>query len=78
MRSGLPNITRETATVGAIAKRPVLTDGIIQEREHLCLTVSFDHDVVDGAPATRFTSQLVRRLSKGDILHNVSTNAGNT
>jgi len=38
-------------TVGGIESRPVLHDGELQEREHLCLTVTFDHDIVDGAPA---------------------------
>ena len=46
-----------TVAVGAIAKRPVLIDGELQEREHLCLTVSFNHDIIDGAPATRFMNR---------------------
>lgn len=52
--------------VGSIVKRLVLVDGRAEEREHLCLTVSFDHDIVDGAPAARFVSALARRLSVGD------------
>lgn len=38
-------------------------------REHLCLTLSFDHDVVDGAPAARFTARLTELLESGDLLH---------
>ena len=57
-----------TVAVGAIAKRPALVDGGLQEREHLCLTVSFDHDIVDGAPAARFTSRFAELLSSGDEL----------
>ena len=57
-----------TVAVGAIAKRPVLVDGGLQELEHLCLTVSFDHDIVDGAPAARFTSRFAELLSSGDEL----------
>ena len=57
-----------TVAVGAIAKRPTLVDGELQEREHLCLTVSFDHDIVDGAPATRFTRRFAELLSSGDEL----------
>ena len=57
-----------TVAVGAIAKRPALVDGALQEREHLCLTVSFDHDIVDGAPAARFTSRFAELLSSGDEL----------
>jgi len=40
--------------VGSIVERPRLVDGTIEAREHLCLTFSFDHDIVDGAPAARF------------------------
>jgi pyruvate/2-oxoglutarate dehydrogenase complex dihydrolipoamide acyltransferase (E2) component len=31
----------------------------------LNLTVMFDHDVVDGAPATRFTRHLVELIESG-------------
>jgi len=41
-------------TVGGIGTKPRLIDGELQSREFLSLTVTFDHDVVDGAPATRF------------------------
>ncbi len=34
-------------------------------REILNLTVLFDHDVVDGAPATRFTHRLVELIESG-------------
>jgi pyruvate/2-oxoglutarate dehydrogenase complex dihydrolipoamide acyltransferase (E2) component len=60
-----------TVAVGAIAKRPVLVNGGLLEREHLCLTVSFDHDIVDGAPAARFTSRFAALLSSGDELRDV-------
>jgi pyruvate/2-oxoglutarate dehydrogenase complex dihydrolipoamide acyltransferase (E2) component len=49
-------------TVGGISEKPRLVDGELTGREFLHLTVTFDHDVVDGAPAARF----VRRL--GDLL----------
>lgn len=45
-------------TIGGIAERPGLIDGKLSPREHLCLTVSFDHDIVDGAPAARFAQAL--------------------
>ncbi len=54
-----------TVAVGAIANRPMLVDDCLQEREHLCLTVSFDHDIVDGAPAARFMSRLAHQISSG-------------
>jgi pyruvate/2-oxoglutarate dehydrogenase complex dihydrolipoamide acyltransferase (E2) component len=60
-----------TVAVGAIAKRTALVGGVLQEREYLCLTVSFDHDIVDGAPAARFTSCFTEQLSKGDALRDL-------
>jgi len=57
-----------TVSVGSIARRATLVDGAVQEREHLCLTLAFDHEVVDGAPAARFTSRFAEILSSGDDL----------
>lgn len=51
-------------TVGGIVPRPGVVDGKIEERDHLCITVSFDHDVVDGAPAARFVHRLRRLMEK--------------
>jgi pyruvate/2-oxoglutarate dehydrogenase complex dihydrolipoamide acyltransferase (E2) component len=52
-------------TVGGIESRSVLHDGELQERERLCLTVTFDHDVVDGAPAARFIQRFVTLVQEG-------------
>ncbi|MEO8611051.1 MAG: 2-oxo acid dehydrogenase subunit E2 [Chloroflexota bacterium] len=60
-----------TAAVGSIAKRSTLVDGSLQEREHLCITFSFDHDIIDGAPAARFTRRFAEILSSGDELRNL-------
>ncbi|MBE0666615.1 MAG: 2-oxo acid dehydrogenase subunit E2, partial [Bacteroidales bacterium] len=46
-------------TVGSIEKRVVLTGDQHEEREFLCLTGSFDHDIVDDAPAARFMNQFL-------------------
>jgi pyruvate/2-oxoglutarate dehydrogenase complex dihydrolipoamide acyltransferase (E2) component len=54
-----------TVAIGSISKRPVIVDGDLQEHEFLCLTVSFDHDIVDGAPAARFTRRFSEILSSG-------------
>jgi pyruvate/2-oxoglutarate dehydrogenase complex dihydrolipoamide acyltransferase (E2) component len=47
-----------TVTVGGVADRPVVRHGEIVARATLPLTLSFDHAVVDGAPAARFTETL--------------------
>ena len=44
-----------TVTVGGVADRPVVEHGEIVAGATLPLTLSFDHAVVDGAPAARFT-----------------------
>lgn len=36
-------------TVGGIGMKPSIIDGELSSREYLSLTVTFDHDVVDGA-----------------------------
>jgi pyruvate/2-oxoglutarate dehydrogenase complex dihydrolipoamide acyltransferase (E2) component len=51
--------------VGGIAWKPAVVDGRIEPREILNLTVTFDHDVVDGAPATRFVRRLVELIESG-------------
>lgn len=44
--------------VGGIAVKPGFTNTDITPHEYLHLTLSFDHDIVDGAPATRFASRV--------------------
>jgi pyruvate/2-oxoglutarate dehydrogenase complex dihydrolipoamide acyltransferase (E2) component len=51
-------------TVGGISRKPGLVDGAVEPREHLHVTATFDHDVVDGAPAARFLERL-RELVEG-------------
>jgi pyruvate/2-oxoglutarate dehydrogenase complex dihydrolipoamide acyltransferase (E2) component len=55
-------------TVGSIVPRPVAVEGRIESREHLCLTVSFNHDIVDGAPAARFLKSFGEVLKSGEVL----------
>jgi pyruvate/2-oxoglutarate dehydrogenase complex dihydrolipoamide acyltransferase (E2) component len=50
--------------VGGISCRPGFVDGDVEPREHLHVTATFDHDVVDGAPAARFLERL-RELVEG-------------
>ncbi len=55
-------------TVGSISQKVVEIEGQFVSREHLCLTVSFDHSIVDGAPASRFMNQLVETIKSGNLL----------
>jgi pyruvate/2-oxoglutarate dehydrogenase complex dihydrolipoamide acyltransferase (E2) component len=45
-------------TVGGIMDRPVARNGQVVIRPMLPLTLSFDHAVIDGAPAARFTETI--------------------
>ena len=58
--------------VGSMAWKPAVVEGRIEPREILNLTVLFDHDVVDGAPATRFVRRLVELIESGDGLHEIA------
>lgn len=49
----MPNFTLNVG-VGGISRKPGVHEGQIAIREFLDLTVSIDHDVVDGASAARF------------------------
>jgi len=40
-------------------------EGRIEIREYLSVTISVDHDIVDGAPAARFTQQLRELIESG-------------
>jgi hypothetical protein len=51
--------------VGSMAWKPAVIEGRVEPREILNLTVLFDHDIVDGAPATRFVKRLVELIESG-------------
>ena len=55
--------------LGSIVKKPWVVGNKIEIRDILHMTVLFDHDVVDGAPAARFAARLVDRIQKGTILY---------
>jgi pyruvate/2-oxoglutarate dehydrogenase complex dihydrolipoamide acyltransferase (E2) component len=52
-------------TVGGIGVKPGVVDGSIAIREYLSLTISFDHEIIDGAPAARFTRRLKELIESG-------------
>ena len=51
--------------VGGIARKPAVVGDRIEPRELLSLTVAFNHEAVDGAPAARFVSRLVELIETG-------------
>ncbi len=52
-------------TLGGIAEKPGVVNGHIAIREYLCITLSFNHDLIDGAPAARFTQRLKELIESG-------------
>jgi pyruvate/2-oxoglutarate dehydrogenase complex dihydrolipoamide acyltransferase (E2) component len=50
--------------VGGIAEKPGFVGDRVKKREYLSLTLTLDHDVVDGAPATRFAARLIELLEE--------------
>jgi pyruvate/2-oxoglutarate dehydrogenase complex dihydrolipoamide acyltransferase (E2) component len=66
---GIP-VTNHTLqiTLGGIAEKPCFFNGKLENREYLCVTISVDHDIVDGAPAARFTQRLRELIESGNGL----------
>jgi pyruvate dehydrogenase E2 component (dihydrolipoamide acetyltransferase) len=54
----------EVAILGLhkIAKRPLVKDGRVEIRDATYFSLTFDHRVVDGAYAARFTSRLIENI----------------
>jgi pyruvate/2-oxoglutarate dehydrogenase complex dihydrolipoamide acyltransferase (E2) component len=59
-------------TVGGITRKPGIIDVRIEPREYLALTVSIDHDIVDGAPAARFASRLRELIEGAEVLKDLT------
>lgn len=52
-------------TLGGIVEKPGGIDGHIAIRDYLCITMSFDHSIIDGAPAARFSTRLRELIENG-------------
>jgi pyruvate/2-oxoglutarate dehydrogenase complex dihydrolipoamide acyltransferase (E2) component len=53
-----PTLASLVVVVGGLGRRPVAVDDQIVIHDVLDLTITIDHNVVDGAPATRFGAEL--------------------
>ena len=65
---GPPTLYSLAVVVGGLEDRPRVSDGQITTGQMLDLTVTFDHNIIDGAPAARFIAQLRETLQRGDAL----------
>jgi pyruvate/2-oxoglutarate dehydrogenase complex dihydrolipoamide acyltransferase (E2) component len=62
-----------TIVVGGINKKPGIINNEIKIRDYLHLTISVDHDIVDGGPLARFVdrlNELIENAYSLDILKN--------
>ena len=48
--------------VGSVTDKALVCDGTIQARRCLQLTAAFNHDLVDGSPAARFSARLANLI----------------
>lgn len=54
--------------LAGLARKPAVVDDAIQVREFLGMTIVFNHDIVDGAPAARFVSRLKDLIERAEVL----------
>lgn len=65
---GFPTVLSLSVLVGGRTRRPIVDDEEIAVADVLDLTVTFDHNTVDGAPAARFIADLQRLLTTAEVL----------
>lgn len=63
-----PNGHSVDLVVGTISRKPAVVEDRIEPREILNLTVVFNHDLVDGAPAARLVERLLDLIESGEGL----------
>lgn len=60
----VPNHTLQL-TLGGVGEKPGVVDHRVEVRTYMSVTISFDHDIVDGAPVARFIQRLKKLVEKG-------------
>jgi pyruvate/2-oxoglutarate dehydrogenase complex dihydrolipoamide acyltransferase (E2) component len=63
-----PTLASLVVVVGGLSTRPCAIEARVEVRDVLDLTVTVDHNVIDGAPATRFAAEFRRALSTAAVL----------
>ncbi|MBN1536292.1 MAG: 2-oxo acid dehydrogenase subunit E2 [Anaerolineales bacterium] len=63
----VPNHTLQL-TLGGFDEKPGVVNHNIEVRKFLSVTITFDHDIVDGAPIARFIQRLKKLVESGDGL----------
>jgi pyruvate/2-oxoglutarate dehydrogenase complex dihydrolipoamide acyltransferase (E2) component len=65
---GSGGITTLNIALGGINKKLMKSGDTVNQEEFLQMTISLDHDIIDGAPAARFTAYLTDLIQKGHHL----------
>lgn len=68
---GMP-IHTLAVTAGGISEQPRLVHGRVENREFLHVTLSFNHHLVDGAPAARFAQRFADLVEQSYGLENLA------
>lgn len=63
-----PTLASLLLVVGGVSRRPCAVGDKVQVRDVLDLTLTIDHNIVDGSPATRFAADLRRLLRNAAVL----------
>jgi pyruvate/2-oxoglutarate dehydrogenase complex dihydrolipoamide acyltransferase (E2) component len=63
-----PTLASLVVVVGGASKRPRAVGDRVEVRDVLDLTITIDHNVVDGGPATRFAADLRRLIHSAAVL----------
>jgi pyruvate dehydrogenase E2 component (dihydrolipoamide acetyltransferase) len=53
--------------VGKIREKPVVVNGKMETKPFILLSLSYDHRIIDGAPAAEFLSKVKERIEKGSV-----------
>jgi len=70
-----PTLASLLIVVGGASKRPRAVGDRVELRDVLDLTVTVDHNVVDGAPATRFVADLRQLMQAAAVLGPIPSRA---
>jgi 2-oxoacid dehydrogenases acyltransferase (catalytic domain) len=71
---GIPQAQNYTlgVTVGGLSRKPGIVKTAegerIEPREFLAMTLSIDHEIVEGAPAARFTNRFKELIEGGELI----------
>ena len=63
-----PTLASLLLVVGGVSRRPRAMADQVEVRDVIDLTLTVDHNVVDGAPATRFAADLRQIMQTASVL----------